>query len=67
MEQIKIFVVYDFLADFEEFPKIHEMLFLEFCQHTFPAPSWLACKQTLRALWRRGGKRERSLQLRLWN
>ena len=39
VEQIKIFVVYDFLADFEDFVKIHDMLFLEFCQCTFPAPS----------------------------
>ena len=39
VEQIKIFVVYDFLADFEDFVKIHDMLFLEFCQRTFPAPS----------------------------
>ena len=39
VEQIKIFVVYDFLADFEDFVKIRDMLFLEFCQSTFPAPS----------------------------
>ena len=25
VEQIKIFVVYDFLADFEDFVKIHDM------------------------------------------
>ena len=39
VEQIKIFVVYDFLADFEDFVKFHDTLFLEFCQRTFPAPS----------------------------
>ena len=39
VEQIKIFVVYDSLADFEDFVKIHDMLFFEFCQCTFPAPS----------------------------
>ena len=39
VEQIKIFVLYDFLADFEDFLEIHDMLVLEFCQRTFPAPS----------------------------
>ena len=59
----KSFVVDDFLADFEDFLKIRDMLFLEFCQRTFPAPSKLACEQALRAIWRRGGKWKRSLQL----
>ena len=30
---------------------------------------WLtvACEQAVRALWRRGGKRKETLELRLWN
>ena len=35
--------------------------------HAFEAATALACKQALRALWRRGGKRKDSLLLRLWN
>ena len=33
-------MVYDFLADFEDFLKIHDMLFFEFCQRTFPVDSF---------------------------